>query len=357
VAHLSLLLQPVAVAPQSALDPAGVAAARIAVLWDVMLWTSLAVTALTVLALAWALFRRRRADELPPEADRPADARGELANEEGGGRGRTDVGRPRSERLGVRWMIGAGVVFPAVVLTALLLVTLPTLGALTPGRAPGADEAATIEVTGRQWWWEVRYLDAEPSRIAITANELHVPVGRRVRVLLRTDDVIHSFWVPGLHGKLDMIPGRTNVMWLQADSAGVYRGQCAEFCGVQHAKMAFVVVAEPPAEFERWLARQREPAVLPTTAEGVRAQEAFLRSGCVVCHAVRGTPARGTVGPDLTHLASRRTLAAGELPLNLGNLHGWIADPQALKPGSHMPALPMSAEELQLIAGYLAGLR
>lgn len=359
---LALLLQPVAVAPQSALTPAGVAAERIDLLWDVMLWTSLPISALTFAALAWALFRRRRPDELPPEADRPADPRGERANEERGGRGRTDTGRPRSERLGVRWMIGAGVVFPVVVLTALLLVTLPTLGALTPGReasgrAAGGDAAATIEVTGRQWWWEVRYLDDEPSRIVMTANELHVPVGRRVRVLLRTDDVIHSFWVPGLHGKTDMIPGRTNVMWLQADSAGVYRGQCAEFCGVQHAKMAFVVVADPPAEYERWLARQREPAALPATAAGVRAQEAFLQSGCVVCHTVRGTPARGSVGPDLTHLASRRTLAAGVLPLNLGNLHGWIADPQSLKPGSHMPAIPMGAEELHLIASYLAGLR
>ena len=358
MAHITaLLLQPVAVAPQSALDPAGAAAARIDLLWDVMLWTSLPIAALTFAALAWALFRRRRPDELPPEADRPADPRGERANEEGGGRGRTDTGRPRSERLGVRWMIGAGVVFPAVVLTALLLVTLPTLGALTPSRERRADEAAVIEVTGRQWWWEVRYLDDDPSRIAITANELHVPVGRRVRVLLRTDDVIHSFWVPGLHGKTDMIPGRTNVMWLQADAAGVYRGQCAEFCGLQHAKMAFVVVADPPDVYERWLARQREPAAPPTTPARVRGEAAFLASGCVVCHAVRGTPARGTVGPDLTHLASRLTLAAGELPLNLGNLHGWIADPQALKPGSHMPAVPMTREELHHVAAYLAGLR
>jgi len=352
---LAALLQAVAVAPQSALEPAGPGAARIDRLWDLMLWSGLAVTALVVALLLVALFRRRRPDELPPEADRPGDPRGEHANVETGGRGRAGEGRPRSERLGARWMIAGGVVFPAIVLTALFLLSVRVLGALYPRR--GDTAAVTIEVTGRQWWWDVRYLDSAPGAAVRTANELLVRVGRRVRVRLRSHDVIHSFWVPGLQGKMDMIPGRVTETWLQADSAGVWRGQCAEFCGMQHAKMALVVVAEPEAAFTRWLAGERAPAAEPADSAGLAGRETFLRSGCVYCHAVRGTPAHATVGPDLTHVAGRRTLAAGELPNNAGNLYGWIANPQALKPGSHMPAVPMTNEELHAIARYLRSLR
>jgi cytochrome c oxidase subunit 2 len=347
--------QAVAVGEQSALRTGGPGAAEIGSLWNLMLVIGTAVTLLVVATLAYALFRRRRADELPPEADRPADWRGEHANVETSGRGREDKGRPESERVGVRWMMAGGVALPATVLTALLFPTLRSLNAVSPHRA--ARSPITIEVIGRQWWWEVRYLDRDPSRIAETANELHIPVGERVRVQLRAADVIHSFWVPGLQGKMDMIPGRTNVTWLQADRTGVWRGQCAEYCGLQHAKMALVVVAERPQEFARWLTRQREPAAEPRDSLGLAARETFVASGCVVCHAVRGTTAAGDAGPDLTHVATRLTLAAGELPNTIGHLAGWIANPQALKPGSQMPAVPLGARELHAIVHYLRSLR
>jgi cytochrome c oxidase subunit 2 len=352
---LAALAQAVAIGEQSALRTGGPGAARIGSLWNAMLVIGTLATLLVIVTLGYALFRRRRADELPPEADRPADPRSEHANIETDGRGREDEGRPESERVGVRWMIAGGVVLPTVVLTALLLPTLRSLSAVSPQRADGAP--ITIEVIGRQWWWEVRYLDAEPSRIAETANELRIPVGQRVRVQLRAADVIHSFWVPGLQGKTDMIPGRTNVTWLQADRPGVWRGQCAEFCGTQHAKMAFVVVAEQPEAFARWLARQREPASEPRDSVGLAARETFLASGCVLCHAVRGTTAAANAGPDLTHVTSRLTLAAGELPNTIGHLAGWIANPQALKPGSQMPAVPLAPRELHAIVHYLRSLR
>ena len=349
------LAQARAVAPQSALDPGGPAAAEIDWLWDMMLWMGTATTLLVIAVLAFALFRRRRPDELPPEADRPADPRGEHANDESGGRGREGEGRPRSERVGARWMIASGVVFPAVVLTILFGITLVSLNAIYPRREePGG---LTIEVTGRQWWWEVRYLGATPGELVTSANEIHIPVGQRVRVRLRADDVIHSFWVPGLQGKMDMVPGRTTATWLQADRPGVWRGQCAEFCGMQHAKMALVVVAESPDEFAAWLARERQPAAEPVDQQTSDARAVFLESGSVLCHTVRGTPARATVGPDLTHIASRRTLAAGELPNVRGNLYGWIADPQALKPGSHMPRVPLTSDQLHAIVRYLETLR
>ncbi|MDQ2670213.1 MAG: cytochrome c oxidase subunit II [Gemmatimonadota bacterium] len=350
-----LATQAAAVAPQSALEPSGPAAAEIARLWDIMAWLGGGISVVVIALLLYALLRRRRPDELPPEADRPPDPRGELTNVESAGGGREESGRPRSERLGARWMVAGGIAFPTVVLTALFVLSLDSLGALYP--RGNADGVFTVEVIGRQWWWDVRYLDTAPQRIVPSANEIHIPVGQRVRVLLRSDDVIHSFWVPGLQGKMDMIPGRTTVTWLQADSAGTWRGQCAEYCGMQHAKMALVVVAEPPEQFARWLASEARPAVPPADSALAADREAFLQSGCVLCHTVRGTPARGGTGPDLTHVASRRTLAAGELPNTLGNLYGWIANPQALKPGSHMPAVEMTPGQLHAIARYVASLR
>lgn len=346
--------QPRAVAQQSSLDPAGPAAREIDRLWEIMLWTSTVVTLIVVAAIVFALFRPRGAGFIP-EADRPADPRGELENDESAGRGKQDQGRPSSERTGTRWMVITGIIVPTIILTGLLVYTLATLGALSPR----SDDASTltVEVTGHQWWWSVRYLSAEPSQMAVTANEIRIPVGQRVRVLLRAEDVIHSFWVPGLQGKADMVPGRTNVTWIQADAPGTWRGQCAEYCGMQHAKMALVVVAQAPDEFARWLALQREPAPVPSEAGGLADRETFLQSGCVFCHTVRGTLAHGTAGPDLTHLATRLTLAAGELPNTPGNLYGWIANPQALKPGTKMPAVPLEAEELHAIVRYLQTLR
>ncbi len=354
LATAALYAQPRAVAEQSALSPGGPAAAEIERLWEIMLWTSTGVTVVVLAAIGYALFRRRAPDEIP-EADRPADPRGEHANEESGSRGRADSGRPRSERIGTQWMLIGGIAIPALILTALLFYTLATLGALSPEREERAP--LTVEVTGYQWWWSVRYLDENETRIAITANEVRIPVGQRVRVLLRAEDVIHSFWVPGLQGKADMIPGRTNVTWLEADAPGTWRGQCAEYCGMQHAKMALVVVAQPPDEFARWLDVQRHPAATPADSGGLADRDTFLQSGCAICHAVRGTNAHGTAGPDLTHLAGRLTLAAGELPNTAGHLYGWIANPQALKPGTKMPAVPLETEQMHAIVRYLQTLR
>jgi cytochrome c oxidase subunit 2 len=251
-------------------------------------------------------------------------------------------------------MVAGGIVFPAIVLTVLFVLTLTVLGAIYPRRGDAAP--LTIEVTGKQWWWEVRYVGPEPQRIVRSANEIHIPTGERVRVRLRSSDVIHSFWVPGLQGKMDMIPGRTTETWLHADRSGEWRGQCAEFCGVQHAKMALVVVAHEPAEFQRWIAREAQPAPPPQGAL-LADRETFERAGCELCHTVRGSSAMAAAGPDLTHVASRRTLAAGELPNTQGNLYGWIANPQALKPGSKMPAVPLTADELHAIVRYLSTLR
>lgn len=359
-----LLAQPIAIGRQSVLDPSGPAARQIGTLWNVMLLVSTVITIGVLLGLAYAIWRRRPA-HATPEADRPPDPHGEALNDESGGRGLEGEGRPRTERIGVRVMIGGGFVLPAVVCGALLVYVLIVLARVSmPSHAlaqfdelPRPGELV-VQVTGRQFWWEVEYLDPEPQLRFETANELRIPVGLPVHVRLASDDVIHSFWVPALQGKMDLIPGRVNVLRIQADRPGVYRGQCAEFCGVQHAKMAFVVVAQPLDEWKRWVAAQRRPAPTPAAADTLAGQdrEAFLGSGCVLCHAVRGTPARGELGPDLTHLASRLTLAAGTLPNTPGHRYGWVANPQAIKPGSHMPAVPLTASELHAILRYLATL-
>jgi cytochrome c oxidase subunit 2 len=255
---------------------------------------------------------------------------------------------------GSRFVVAGGVVFPGLVLTALFVIGTATLGIFPEREKP----AYTVEVVGRQWWWEIRYLDPELPNRFVTANELHVPVGRPVQVRLTSGDVIHSFWVPDLQGKLDLIPGDTNVLSLKAERAGVYPGRCAEYCGLQHAHMGLDIVAEEPAAFGRWLAAQREPAAAPTDSLGLLGQQLFVGGPCPLCHTVRGTPARGSVAPDLTHVGSRRTIAAGAVPNSLGHLEGWIANAQAIKPGARMPPITQfSGRELRAVATYVAGLR
>jgi cytochrome c oxidase subunit 2 len=218
-----------------------------------------------------------------------------------------------------------------------------------PGHVP-------IRVTGHQWWWEVLYED-KPERSFVTANEIYVPVGEPITVTLETRDVIHSFWVPSLHGKMDQISGHENQLQFSASRPGVYWGQCAEFCGLEHAKMAFNVVAVPRPEFELWQARQLSPAESPIEAVRQQGLLVFLSRGCMLCHTIRGTLAGGRLGPDLTHLASRRSLAAGTLANNAGSLAGWIADPQHVKPGNFMPNIELSGEELAALAAYLTELK
>ena len=253
------------------------------------------------------------------------------------------------------WMWTGG----AVGVTTLIL--LATLGYnFYTGRklADFADPSAlTIRVVGHQWWWSVEYQDPRYSRRLTTANEIHIPVGRPVRIEVSSRDVIHSFWVPNLHGKLDLIPGYTGSTTFQADSAGIYHGRCAEFCGLQHAHMDFLVIAEPPEKFAAWYEAQLRSARPPADSVQQKGQQVFLGKSCAMCHTIRGTPAASRVGPDLTHLGSRRTLAAGTIPNNRGHLAGWVVDPQRIKPGVKMPPNQLSAEELQALLDYLQSLK
>jgi cytochrome c oxidase subunit 2 len=253
---------------------------------------------------------------------------------------------------GLAW-IYVGLALTGVALTVSLVWTVEVLAAIT---SPGSRPALTLDVTGHQWWWEVRYLGDRPGETFVTANEIHIPTGRPVLVKLAGADVIHSFWVPALTGKTDTIPGRTNLAWLQADRPGVYRGQCTEYCGLQHAHMAVYVIAQPPAAFDAWQAAQLRPAAAPSGGEA-SAGAAVFQHHCSTCHAVRGTPAHGSRGPDLTHLMSRQTLAAGVLPNDTGALSGWISNPGALKPGAKMPATNLSGPDLLAVTAYLETLQ
>lgn len=316
--------------PQSALTGAGTRSAAINDNTWLMIGLGAAVWLVVVAAVLLALFRRRR---------RAA------ADERHSGGGALVV------------VIG-GLVLPAVIIVVVTAHAITVLDRIDP-RSGGED--TVIEVTGKQWWWEIRYPDED----VVTANEIHIPTGERVTLKLDSDDVIHSFWLPALTGKMDLIPGRTNETWIETDEPGTYWGQCAEFCGLQHARMRFVVVAHEPAEYEAWLAAQRRPAEVPSVAppetppDPVAAEgyEVFMSSSCVYCHTIEGTDAQGVVGPDLTHLASRDTLAAGTLPNTRGNLAGWILDPQRTKPGARMPATELDGEELQALLTYLETLR
>jgi len=311
----------------NALEAQGQAGLIMGTLWHPMLAMAAATFVLVVGALGWALLRRRGADE-------PT----------------LDAGRERS----MARAVGAAVGLTIAVLLVCLVLDISVGRAITA--TPG-EQALQIRVTGHQWWWEVHYRDSVAQRWVTTANEIHVPVGKPVAIELRSTDVIHSFWPPSLTGKRDLIPGSENTLWLRAERPGVYRGQCAEYCGHQHAKMAFEVIAQPADSFARWLEAQRDTAMTPTSSLARRGQEVFLTSSCVMCHAIGGTPAGSRVGPDLTHLASRRTIAAGTLPNTRGNLAGWIADPQAIKPGAKMPANELAPADLQALLAYLETLR
>ncbi|GAA0867504.1 c-type cytochrome [Brevundimonas basaltis] len=253
---------------------------------------------------------------------------------------------------GARLIWIGGLAFPVLVLSALLVYGLGLTSHLADDPQPGE---MRVRVTGEMWWWRVAYLDDRGREVLQDANEVHIPVGRPVVFELDAADVIHSFWVPRLGGKKDMIPGRRNYLRLQADLPGSYGGQCAEYCGGPHALMGLVVVAHAPGEFDAWRARQAAPA--PTAALITRGSEVFRRSGCGACHTVRGTDFNGLAGPDLSHVGSRRTLGAGILPNNQGTLGGWISDSQAIKPGNRMPAYPvLTGEDLRAVSAWLDSL-
>jgi len=300
----------------STLDPRGIGADRIERLWWPVFWIATFFFAVVVALLIAAILRSRR----------------------------RDVEIKREVRWGVPFIVVAGVIVPAIILIAVFALSLRDSRELSE---TGARATLEIEVRSHDWWWEVRYPNG-----AVTANEIHIPVGEPVRLRLLSADVVHSFWVPRLQGKTDHITGRTTNSWLQADEPGRYRGQCAEFCGLQHANMRFYVVAEPPAQFEAWL---DEAATAAAPAEGTAAagEEVFLSSTCIGCHAIRGTPADSQVGPDLTHLADRETLLAGTVPNTPAYLEKVITDPQSIKPGVPMPPTQLEPEDLQALIEYL----
>jgi cytochrome c oxidase subunit 2 len=308
---------------QSIIHPAGIQAARVSHLWWVMFWICAVVWAAVAVAAMVAIARGRRGSSTATDAQM--------------GRSVTVAGG-----LSVAALLG------------LLFQSIVTGRALDTLRSP---DALRIQVTGNQWWWDVQYEHAVPSRRVTTANEIHIPVGRAIRFDLLSTDVIHSLWIPSLQGKIDLVPGRLNELWLRADEPGIYRGQCAEYCGLQHAKMALVVVAEPPDDFERWLTANRAPASPPTTPEQQRGRDIFERGPCAMCHTIAGTSAGGRSAPDLTHLGSRSTIGAGTLPNTKGYLAGWIADPQHIKPGNRMPPTGLNGEELQAVLAYLETLK
>lgn len=338
---------------QSALAPASDQASGIAMLWWAMLIGSIIIFTAVMVILGTGLWRARRQE--------------------------TQLSRLASRNL----VIIAGVAIPLLVLIFLVGGSL-FLGKDLSSRAP--DGSQTIEVTGWRWWWEIRYLDADGELIATTANEIHVPVDRPVRLVLRSGDVIHSFWVPNLHGKTDLMPGKVNTSWFTAKREGVFFGQCAEFCGTQHALMGFRVVAQPQAQFQAWLARQAEDAQAPTTEQQALGREVFTDVGCMGCHDIRGvTPRTMSTGrdpkgpplihdlrsstkakmaarnspipaPDLTHFGSRTTLAAGARPSTKGHIGGWLTDPQGIKPGALMPPTLLEPQELHALVAYLQSL-
>jgi cytochrome c oxidase subunit 2 len=261
--------------------------------------------------------------------------------------------RERTQPLAsLRFICAGGIVFPSVTLGALLIYALVRADALQAGIA--GENPLRIEVIGEQWWWRLHYFDRKRLDF-VSANEIHIPAGRAVDVYLRSADVIHSFWVPNLAGKRDLIPGRTNRLRIVADKPGVYRGQCAEYCGGPHAFMAFYVVAQEPQAFERWAERQRQPIVPPVSELAERGAELFMLR-CAACHTVRGTRAEGSLGPDLTHVAMRNHLAAGLLPNNHGTMAAWISSSQRIKPDNLMPSFQdFDGVELRALAAFLLG--
>jgi cytochrome c oxidase subunit 2 len=318
---------------QAALDPAGPQARSIAGVWWFFFGTTAAVYALVMLALAVALVHGDRRGAAGAPEPRPNQARERRAGFIAGG---------------------------AVGLTALILFAF-LISDMVAGRSiqtlDDAEGALEIKITGHQWWWDVEYQDPDPSKNLRTANEFHIPVGRPVKLRLASTDVIHSFWAPNLHGKKDLVPGHPTTLTIRADRAAAFGGQCAEYCGDQHAQMRFDVVAEPPEAFERWMAGALAPAPEPATESQKRGRELFLTTTCATCHTIAGTTAASRVGPDLTHVGSRRWIAGGALANTRGNLAGWLVNPQHIKPGVRMPDQALSPGELSALLDYLETLR
>ena len=267
---------------------------------------------------------------------------------------------------GRSWILIGGFLIPVVLLGIVFVFGLRAMAFFPMHHRPGRDgtgdvapgEQADIEISGHQWWWQIDYVGGGPSLHATTANEVHIPVGIPVNIDLRSEDVIHSFWVPALHGKVDLVPGQINRIRIEADQPGIYRGTCAEYCGAQHAHMGLVVIAEQPDAFERWLEHQRAEAASPTSVQAAEGVNLFLSKPCGLCHTVRGTIAHGRTGPDLTHFGSRKGIAANMLVNDDANLSAWITHAQSLKPASEMPDITQfNGNELRAMVAYLRQLQ
>jgi len=319
---------------QNAINPAGPNAQNISDLWWLMFIVCSIVFVLVMIALLLSL-RNRTAEApetLPPVVEPPQE----------------------SERR--RWQV----VISAITITVIILFVF-LIASYSSGRSLYLNDPTknglSIQLTGHQWWWEVRYNDVDASNIFTTANEIHIPVGVPVMFTLQGADVIHSFWVPNLAGKKDLIPGKINTLWLQADKAGVYRGQCAEYCGLQHAKMALWIVAEPQEQFNAWRQNQTQQALPPASDSQKRGQQVFFSATCVMCHAINGTPAGSNIGPNLTHVGSRNMIAAATLSNTSDHMAQWIKDSQMFKPGNRMPQHNLSDADLQALVEYLQSLK
>ncbi|HEV7745205.1 MAG TPA: cytochrome c oxidase subunit II [Pyrinomonadaceae bacterium] len=316
---------------QSVLNPGGPQSEHISRLWWFMLFVSTAVFLLVMISLWLAVNSRTKPTNSSPE----------------------------KETVGTKGRKGLIVILATGVTVAILFAFM--VDSFLVGRGLTAElerkQGLNIEITGHQWWWEVRYQDVDASSIFTTANEIHIPVGVPVTFSLKASDVIHSFWVPNLHGKKDLIPGKISTIWLQADRPGVYRGQCAEYCGHQHAHMALWIFAEPLEQFDAWRRAQIQSAVSPASASEQKGQQVFLSSACVMCHAINGTPAGANFGPNLTHLATRKTIAAATLANDRSHLQQWVDDSQQVKPGNRMPANKLRPEDMQALLDYLQSLK
>ncbi|HZS47512.1 MAG TPA: cytochrome c oxidase subunit II [Blastocatellia bacterium] len=313
---------------QSALDPAGPESGRINNLWWLLFGVCAVVFILVITFLFYALAHARRYKDGAPIG---IDAQKKMTRN-----------------------ISICVAITVIILFVFLVASLTIGKSIYTNSSP---DVLTIEVVGHQWWWEVHYPTDEASKRVVTANEIHIPVGQPVRLRLSSGDVIHSFWVPNLQGKMDLIPMHLNSEWIKADHPGVFRGQCAEFCGHQHAHMSLLVIAEPQDQFNAWMDQQRQSTNTPSDPVLQRGQHVFLSSTCILCHTIRGTLANGTNAPDLTHLASRQTIAAGTLPNNRGYLSGWVVDSQSIKPGNKMPPNHLNPDDLQALLTYLESLK
>ncbi|MDX1393744.1 MAG: cytochrome c oxidase subunit II [Gemmatimonadota bacterium] len=309
--------------PQSALHPSSDFAGRLDGLFNQIFWWAVGVFVIVEGVLLYTLFRWRDR----PGRGRPEEVHGHILMEIG-------------------WTLA-----PALILVAIAIPTIQTI--FVVDRPTDDPDALVIEVVGRQWWWEFRY----PELGIVTANEAHIPVGRTIDLRLRSADVLHSFWVPRLGGKRDLVPGRENHLWFTADSVGVFWGQCAEYCGTAHALMSMRVIVDTPEDFAAWAELNAGDAVPLPDAQARAGQGVFMSNACVSCHTIRGTAARGVFGPDLTHFGSRLTVGAGILDNTLDNVVLWLDSTQHVKPGNFMPEVTLTDDQIAALAAYLRALR